>query len=220
MKENPHDYGSEYNYGFVLMRLGRFAEAKQHLEEARQLRPDSEEVLFQLANVLRRLNQNDQAQQELAKFKERKTQQRQEDIAGTTANRANQALQEGDPKSAIQGYRDALKLDPNNAKTYYNIALAQAKLGDKTGVIASLEKSIALDPSFSQARNQLGLSYLAAGRTQDARASSKRRLPVILSAPNARTTSACCTARWAIPPAPKSFFAKLWKIAPGIRRRE
>jgi len=118
--------------------------------------------------VLRRLNHGSQAQEELAKFKQRKTRDMNENMAGAAASRANQSLEQGDPSSAIQGYQEALKLDPDNAKTYYNLALAQERIGDQHGAIASLEKSAALNPVFSPARNQLWLSYLARGQIQEA----------------------------------------------------
>ena len=168
VQENPRDYPSQYNYGFVLARIGKLGEAREHLEIARRLHPDSEEAQFQLAGVLRRLNQKETARKELAEFEARKKQHLQESMAGTTASRANQALIDGDLRAAIEGYRKALQLDPSNAKTYYNLALAQSKLGDSRSAMASLEKSVSLDGSFAPARNQLGLTYMAERRTRDA----------------------------------------------------
>ena len=56
---------------------------------------------------------------------------------------------------AVQAYEEALKLDPNNAKTYYNLALALDKVGDLKRASA-LEKSIQLDPKLALTQNQLG----------------------------------------------------------------
>src|SRR4051794_12939236 len=98
-----------------------WASCRKHesqLDAARRLDPDSQEAQFQLANVLRRLNETDKAQQELAAFEARKKQEQQENVASTTASKANQALIEGHPEAAIEGYRQALSLDPSNAKTW------------------------------------------------------------------------------------------------------
>jgi tetratricopeptide (TPR) repeat protein len=167
VKANPREYAARYNYGFVLAKLNRPEEARIQLEAARELQPDSQEAQFQLANVLRRLDQKEAAQQQLAQFEQRKKLDQMENIAGTTASRANQALVDGDPKTAVDGYLEALKLDPSNAKTYFNLALAQQKLGDANAV-SSLEKAVELDPAFAAARNQLGLLYLVAHRDDDA----------------------------------------------------
>jgi tetratricopeptide (TPR) repeat protein len=51
---NPQDYSARYNFGFVLARLDQPEAARVQLEKARELRPDSQEAQFQLANVLRR----------------------------------------------------------------------------------------------------------------------------------------------------------------------
>jgi len=165
---NPGSYRAQYNLGFVLARLNRFEEARGHLEEARRLEPDSQEVEYQLANVLRRLNQDDSARQQLAELAERKQREQTENIASMTAGRANQKLVEGDAHAAVNGYQEALKLDPSNAKTWYNLALAQQRVGSVDAAMASLEKSVKLDFSFAAAHNQLGLTYMSRGRNADA----------------------------------------------------
>ena len=47
-------------------------EARVQLEKARELQPDSQEAQFQLANVLRRLNQRETARKQLAEFEQSK----------------------------------------------------------------------------------------------------------------------------------------------------
>src|SRR5260370_35182278 len=102
----------------------------------------------------------------MPEVEKRKKHDQMENIASTTASRANQALLDGDPKTAVDGYREALKLNPSNAKTYFNLAMAQQKLGDASAV-SSLEKAVELDPGLATARNQLGLLYLPAHRDAD-----------------------------------------------------
>lgn len=164
----PDLYQAQYNYGFVLARLDNLEEARQHLEKARQLEPDSEEAQFQLATVLRRLGESGAAKQQLSEFEQRKKQGQLSNIAAMAAGKANKALAEGDAKGAADGYREALKSDVNNARTWYNLALAQQRLGDNPGAMASLERAVKTDPGFVMAHNQLGLLYMATARNSDA----------------------------------------------------
>ena len=46
------EYGPHYDLGFVLLKEGKAKEALPQLQRAFQIRPDSAEAHFQLANVL------------------------------------------------------------------------------------------------------------------------------------------------------------------------
>ena len=59
-------------------------------------------------------------------------------MAGTAANVANQAFEKGDVRAAIKGYHESLLINPNNAQTYYNLALAQLQVNDPAAAEGSL----------------------------------------------------------------------------------
>ena len=165
---NPKYYPAQFSLGSVLAKLNQLEQARVHLTKACELAPDAEEARFQLAMVLRRLNQGDAARRELSEFEQRRRRGEMENLASTTATHANESLLKGDAKAAAEGYREALKVDPDNAKTYYNLALAQLKLNDRTGAIGSLEKSVSLDGKAAPVRSQLGLLYMGEQRDNDA----------------------------------------------------
>src|SRR5262249_6939401 len=102
----------------------------------------------------------------------------QENIAGLTASRANELLDKGNARGAVDLYREALKTDPNNAKTHYNLALALERLGDRAAERQALEKAVQLDPKLALAQNQLGLMYLSEGRADDAEKALQAALAV------------------------------------------
>ena len=77
-------------------------------------------------------------------------------------------MEEGDTQGAAQLYRETLKLDPNNSKTHYNLALALNRLGDRTGERDALEAAVRLDPKFALAHNQFGLLLLSEGKLPEA----------------------------------------------------
>lgn len=173
---NPDHADVCYNLGFVLLRRGALGEARRQLEKARQLDPDNPDIRFQLANVLHRLRETAAARQEFEEFERRKQSAQQANEAAMTANRGNEKLQQGDAAGAVELYRDALGLDPNNAETYYNLAIALDRLGQLDEKRIALEQAVALKPDFYRAHNDLGLAYLAESRHQEAQAALERAL--------------------------------------------
>lgn len=165
---NPNHAEAHYNLGFVLARLGKPAEARPELEKALQLNPDSSEARFQLAAVLRTLGQQNEAHQELNILQQKKAADVKQDVAAVSASQANQDLQSGDPQKAVALYRASLANDPNNAKTYYDLALALDRLSDYPAEREALEKAQALDGTLAPVHNQLGFLDLQAGHAQDA----------------------------------------------------
>lgn len=165
---NPNHADAHYNLGFVLARMGKPAEARPELEKALKLNPDSSEARFQLASVLRALGQQQQAHEELNVLQQKKAASVKQDVAAVSASQANQDLQSGDPRKAVALYRAALANDPNNARTYYDLALALDRLSDYAGERAALEKAQSLDAALAPVHNQLGFLDLQAGHAQDA----------------------------------------------------
>ena len=159
-KLGPDHPDVTYNLGFVYARLGKLEEARQYLEKAKRLNPESEDARYQLASVLRKLNESAQARQEFESFEEKKRQSQEENAGGAKGSEGNKLLEEGNPQRAVELYREALKLDPNNPKTHYNLALALNRLGDQPAEQQALERAVELDPKFALARNQLGLLYI------------------------------------------------------------
>ena len=165
---NPNHAEAHYNLGFVLARLGKPAEARPELEKALQLNPDSSEARFQLAAVLRTLGQQNAAHEELNILQQKKAATVKQDVAAVSASQANQDLQSGDPQKAVALYRASLANDPNNAKTYYDLALALDRLSDFSAEREALEKAQSLDGTLAPVHNQLGFLDLQAGHAQNA----------------------------------------------------
>jgi tetratricopeptide (TPR) repeat protein len=165
---NPNSFDARYNLGFALAHLGRPAEAKPQLEAAIKLSPDSDKARFQLASVLRALGLKDEATQELNVFQQKKQEGMKQTSAVVKASEGNQDLQSGDPQKAAALYREAIAADPNNGRTYYNLALALDRIPDYGGEREALEKAVQLDPQLALPHNQLGLVDLQANQGEDA----------------------------------------------------
>jgi len=165
---NPNHYDARYNLGFVLAKLGKPQEALVQLEKAVDLNPASSEARFQLAGVLRALGQEERARRELATFQQSKRRSVEENVAGTKVNQANEFFQSGQYQRAADLYRESLAQDPDNARTWYDLALALDHLGKTVEERESLENAIRLDASVARAHNQLGLLDLQAGKLSNA----------------------------------------------------
>jgi tetratricopeptide (TPR) repeat protein len=170
------DYGIRYELGFVLLHENKPEQALPHLQKALEIRPESAEARFQLANALKALNRTEEAKAEFQKFQAQKERGVSENIAAATGSGANKLLVEGDPNHAAERYREALKLDPNNAKTWFNLAIALDELGRKSEEQNALEKALALDPSLPQPHNQVGLIYASQGRVAEAEEHFKKAI--------------------------------------------
>lgn len=118
--------------------------------------PESSEVRFQLASALRQLNEPGLASAELKVVQAQESKSASAAAAGTVADQANKELLTGDPRRALTAYQESLRLDPKNAKTHLNIALAHARLNDRAAERRSLEQALAIDPRFAAAHHRLG----------------------------------------------------------------
>lgn len=157
---NPQDFQSQYQLGFVLARLDKPQEALSHLKKAVQLKPDDSSAQFQLSAVLRTLGDTAHAAEIAEGFKKAKEQEFKVSQLAAQGNKANQYLESGHPDQAADVYRQMLELEPRNAHTEYNLALALEAAHDATGAEKALRNAAELDPTMALARAELGRIYL------------------------------------------------------------
>lgn len=164
----PEDAQAQYELGMALFRSQQPAEALPHLEKAFSLDSSDAPTDFALAAVYRRLGDSKRANEVteiMLKNKEREREVTSQTVAG---NQANAFLQEGKPDRAVEIYRQMLELDPKNARTTYNLALALGAMHDLKGEREALERAAKLDPKMAIAESELGLMDLAAGDSTSA----------------------------------------------------
>src|SRR6266566_8694779 len=83
-------------------------------------------------------------------------------------DKGNAAAQEGDYERAAEAFQQAVDADPNNARSRYNLALAQQFLGDSESAIAGYRRAIDLDPQLIDAYTNLGNLYSELGLHEEA----------------------------------------------------
>ncbi len=83
--------------------------------------------------------------------------------------KAGEALAQGDLVGAIRGYRDALLLAPQLARSHNDLAVALWQAGAGADAFERLKAALRLDPEFSEARENLRDVARALGREGEAR---------------------------------------------------
>jgi glycosyltransferase involved in cell wall biosynthesis len=83
--------------------------------------------------------------------------------------KAGEALAQGDLVGAIRGYRDALLLAPQLARSHNDLAVALWQAGAGADAFERLKAALRLDPEFSEARENLLDVARALGREEEAR---------------------------------------------------
>ncbi|HEX7735206.1 MAG TPA: tetratricopeptide repeat protein, partial [Ktedonobacteraceae bacterium] len=82
--------------------------------------------------------------------------------------KGNTAAEEEDYDTAAEAFQHAVAINPNNARSRYNLALAQQYQGDTEEAIAGYRRAIDLDPELIVAYSNLGNLYGEMGMEEEA----------------------------------------------------
>jgi tetratricopeptide (TPR) repeat protein len=77
---------------------------------------------------------------------------------------------------AVENYKRALRIEPNNAETYNSLGIALRALERLDEAVESYRKAVDLEPDFCGAYNNLGIALNAQGHWPEAMASYRRAL--------------------------------------------
>ena len=168
-----------------LMRLGRYPEAHQLLEEGAKSFPGDPEVAFHLGSLYRRISRLDDSIRWFTQATELDPESAKAYFAlglslydrsvlflGTTAVDFDKL------DRAIAAFERAVELDGTNAEQAYRLGLARFQRQDMAGAIAAWEQAVQLDPEHLAANRELGMLYTREGRLEEARARLEQALLV------------------------------------------
>jgi len=85
---------------------------------------------------------------------------------------------QGKLREAVEVFREALRLNPGDVRTHYNLSLVYAGLDDHASEQEALTRALQLDPKFAKARERLGLRYMEDGKQADAEEQFRTALQV------------------------------------------
>lgn len=159
------------NLGVALERLGESEHARDALEKATDIDPESAPSRFHLANVCRNLKDNDRAE---ALY--RSAIQLRPDLA-EAHNNLGLLLQERDEGArAAACFERALSVDPVLDAAHTNLGSARLKQGWMEGAIESFKRALEINPNSAEAWNNLGNVYFRLHRLDEARDAYKKSL--------------------------------------------
>lgn len=90
------------------------------------------------------------------------------DLASEHLTRGNELLAAGMPDEAIAEYLRAVKFNPDDEDTYYNLAFAYARAGRRDLAKTNYLKALEIFPDYAEVHNNLGNLLVADGQFQSA----------------------------------------------------
>jgi tetratricopeptide (TPR) repeat protein len=157
---NPHDADTQYQLGSQYLIMDDWHEAVVHLEIARKAMPKpTVALLYKLDRALRKSGDNqgaqrvrDEAQSLLAQDAEANEHFQQ---AESLDHEGVDLEKHGDTAKAVEKYKAALEINPQQNHYRYNYALALCRLGQWRQGIAELNEVLENDPGNIDARRAL-----------------------------------------------------------------
>jgi superkiller protein 3 len=164
LEKIPPKIGEDKDFinGINQFKQGHYREACELFEKAAQKFPENFEAFFNLGLSYFNSEKIDDAITSLEKAVKLKS-----DIA-----EVHFALgecyyhKENNKDKAIEAFSNVLKLQPNNAKAYYNLGITHYKYDEMEEAMNAFEKSMDLDPEYSSAYYQAGLASIKMGNIE------------------------------------------------------
>ncbi len=88
-------------------------------------------------------------------------------------------MQKSDYKGAVSDFENALKADKKDYRIYYQIGVAQEKLGNHEKSIEAYKEAIKSNPQFDASYNDLGSIFYSLGKYQDAADNFEKVLEIV-----------------------------------------
>lgn len=154
----PAAFGFNNRAG-LLIAQGRRAEALQDLERALALAPGDRNALRNRGQLLLSLGHNREALRDLDRAGPGR------DVAGWQAMRGDALLALGRAPLALQAYRAALELRPDDIPTRFGTGLAEELLGNRPAALSAYEAVLAAAPDHAGAAERREELLPALGRS-------------------------------------------------------
>ncbi len=148
----PHAVGLHVGVGYARLAREEFAWARRSFEEALVLDSEHEDGLAGLGEVLLKLGQVEAARQSFKKTLDIGY----EDDVELMLQIGRALFREGLVQDALEYFQVAVRQAPDSAEALSLVGYAQHRLGDDDAALATLRRSLKLDPNHSEARIYLG----------------------------------------------------------------
>lgn len=161
--ENLMELGRVYEAVVPLRIEGAYENAKQNYEQALALNPHSPAILLTLARLEAAKGDNAKAREGIARSLGEKG-----NYTEAIFLLSQIEAQEGNIKAAIRSVEAASVIAPNDPAVFFQLGLLRYNDRDFRGAASALERAVALNSVYANAKYFLGLSYEKIGRDADA----------------------------------------------------
>jgi tetratricopeptide (TPR) repeat protein len=182
-KLSAGDYRTQNGVGVLLARYHLYEDAIQHFRNALQANPESDEVIFNLADAYYRKGQYAEALDAAGKVSE---QGRKDDPYLALLGDIYAHL--GDATHAEEIYRDAIARNPDNDQEYLSLALLQLREHNTASAKQTLLQGQARIPGSGKILWGLGLASALEGNTADAGRHFERAVDLLPEWPGSYST--------------------------------
>jgi Tfp pilus assembly protein PilF len=152
----------ENQFGVVLNRQGKHAEAIAHFAEALRVKPDYFQALANMGWALGLQGKTGEA----IEFLKRAVSVRP-DASNTHGRLAMALVKEKKEDEALEHFYKAVELAPNDADARINLGLMLMRRKQLSEAATQLNEAIRLNPTSAEAHNNLGLVLLMQGRPEE-----------------------------------------------------
>jgi Tfp pilus assembly protein PilF len=152
----------ENQFGVVLNRQGKHAEAISHFAEALRVKPDYFQALANMGWALGLQGKTGEA----IEFLKRAIGVRP-DSANTHVQLALALVKQKQDDEALQHFYKAVELAPNDADVRINLGLMLTRRKQFSEAATQLNEAIRLNPNSAEAHNNLGFVFLMEGRPEE-----------------------------------------------------
>ena len=163
---NPEGHATLANVLILLAGVG-FQDAENRangkLEDARWRDPLNPTYDMMAAYMAVQLNDSNQAREQIKKALGLKN-----NFSEAFLLQAQIDVKDGNIQAAIDTTRQVITLEPNNPTRFYQLGVLLAANKDNAGAIEAYEAAIKRDQNYANARYMLALTYIDAGRREDA----------------------------------------------------
>ena len=151
------------------LRAAELEQARSDLERAVRLKPDLIDAYLNLARVLQDLGRGAEAVRTLTDALLRlETVSDPESAYRARLHRGNLCLAQNDYQAAMNDYRAATQLAPEDAAAFFNLGVALRQLGQLDVAAAAFGKAVRLNPRHAPAHQELGDVAATLGTFDDA----------------------------------------------------
>ena len=159
---DPNQFRAHNNLGLALAKQGKADEALTHYHVALRLNPEMAEAHLNLGNLIRR-------QQPEAAIEHFQTAIRLAPSYAEAHNNLGAMLARTQPQVALNHYEQTLRLEPGNPHAYCNLANLLVRQGRFDEAVKWYEQALTIDPSFVQAKENMGVAIRMRGGWKEGR---------------------------------------------------